>query len=160
MYYNKRIIKSSNKTKATWQTINELLGKQLSVNDIQELIIDDKHITNQDEIANLLNHYFSTAVDKLHHNTESHKKFQTCSLSKGQLNQIPSMVFKSFSTHEIYNIIKSIKTKESYGYDGISTKLLKISANYICSPLTHICSKVIAAGIFPQRLKYSIIKPF
>ena len=68
-------------------------------------------------------------------------------------------VFKSFSTHEIYNVIKSIKTKESYGYDGISTKLLKISANYICSPLTHICNKVIAAGIFPQRLKYSIIKP-
>ena len=69
------------------------------------------------------------------------------------------MVFKSFSTHEIINIIKSLKTKESYGYDGISTKLLKISANYICSPLTHIFNKALAAGIFPQRLKYSVIKP-
>jgi hypothetical protein len=68
-------------------------------------------------------------------------------------------VFKSYSTHEIINIIKSLKTKESYGYDEISTKLLKISANYICSPLTHICNKAIAAGIFPQRLKYFVIKP-
>ena len=75
MHYNKRIIKSTNKTKATWQTINELLGKQHSLNDIQELTIDDKHFTNQNEIANLLNYYFSTAVDKLNHNTGSYKKF-------------------------------------------------------------------------------------
>jgi len=37
--------------------------------------------------------------------------------------------------------------------------LLKISANYICSPLTHICNKASAAGIFPQRLTYSVVKP-
>jgi hypothetical protein len=34
-----------------------------------------------------------------------------------------------------------------------------ISANYICSPITHICNKTISSGIFPERLKYSIIKP-
>jgi hypothetical protein len=27
------------------------------------------------------------------------------------------------------------------GYDGISTKLLKISSHFITSPLTHICNK-------------------
>jgi hypothetical protein len=44
-------------------------------------------------------------------------------------------------------------------YDGISTKLLKICASYICSPLTHICNKSISSGFFPERLKYSTIKP-
>ena len=29
----------------------------------------------------------------------------------------------------------------------------------ICSPLTYICNKSISTGIFPDRLKYSIIKP-
>ena len=33
-------------------------------------------------------------------------------------------------------------------------KLLKISATYICSPLTYILS-----GTFPDRMKYSIVKP-
>jgi len=47
----------------------------------------------------------------------------------------------------------------SRGYDEISTKLLKISATYICSPLTYICNKFILSGIFPVRLKFSIIKP-
>ena len=58
MYYNKRIINSTNKTKTTWKIINELLGKQHSSNDIQKLTIEDKHFTNQNDIANLLNRYF------------------------------------------------------------------------------------------------------
>jgi len=69
------------------------------------------------------------------------------------------MVYKTFSTQEITSIIKSIKTKNSSGYDEISTKLLKISANYTCSPLTYICNKSVSTGIIPERLKYSIIKP-
>jgi len=72
---------------------------------------------------------------------------------------IPPPVFKTFSTEEITSIIKPIKTKNSSGYDEIITKLLKISVNYICSPLTYICNKSVITGIFPERLKYSIIKP-
>jgi hypothetical protein len=49
--------------------------------------------------------------------------------------------------------------KNYHGYDKISTKLLKISASYICSPLTYICNKSILSGILPDRLKFSVIKP-
>ena len=61
--------------------------------------------------------------------------------------------------HKKYSIIKSFKVKNSCGYDEISTKILKISASYICSPLTYIINKSISTGKFPERLKYSIIKP-
>ena len=64
-----------------------------------------------------------------------------------------------FSTREICSIIKSIKSKNTYGYDEISTKILKISSNYITSPLTHICNKIILSGSFPDRLQFSIVKP-
>jgi hypothetical protein len=47
----------------------------------------------------------------------------------------------------------------SSGYDGISTKLLKISSSFISSPLTYICNKSISLGIFPDRLKYAVVKP-
>jgi hypothetical protein len=36
------------------------------------------------------------------------------------------MNLKFVSSKEVENIIKSLKTKHSSGYDGISTKLLKI----------------------------------
>jgi hypothetical protein len=38
------------------------------------------------------------------------------------------MNFKNTLTKEIENIIKSLKAKESYGYDGDTTKILKIGA--------------------------------
>jgi hypothetical protein len=69
------------------------------------------------------------------------------------------MEIKSLSTKELENIIKPLKLKNSSGYDGISTKILKLSSLIISSPLTYICNKSIAQGIFPDRLKYSEIKP-
>ena len=55
--------------------------------------------------------------------------------------------------------IKSLKLNNSHEYDEISTKLLKISSPFIISTLAHTCNKSLSSGIFPDRLKYSEIKP-
>ena len=39
----------------------------------------------------------------------------------------PNISFKNTSPKEIENIIKSLKAKESYGYGGITTEILKIN---------------------------------
>ena len=49
--------------------------------------------------------------------------------------------------------------KDSYGYDGMSTKILKQSIPYSSSPWTHLCNLMISTGIFPTRLKFAEIKP-
>jgi hypothetical protein len=41
----------------------------------------------------------------------------------------------------------------------MSTKALKMSSSFISSPLTYICNKSLSQGIFPERLKYSEIRP-
>jgi hypothetical protein len=41
----------------------------------------------------------------------------------------------------------------------VSTKILKISSNYITSPLACICNKIILSGSFPYHLKCSIARP-
>jgi len=56
-------------------------------------------------------------------------------------------------------IIKSVKTKSSYGFDEISIKILKLSAPFIISPLTYIGNKFLSSSLFPERLKYAIIRP-
>ena len=56
-------------------------------------------------------------------------------------------------------IIKSLKTKNSCGYNKISTKILKISCPFISSPINYICNKMLFWGVFPDRLKHAIIKP-
>jgi hypothetical protein len=71
----------------------------------------------------------------------------------------PSMKCKYTTTNEIKRIIKSLKTKNSYGYDEISTKILKISCPFLSSPINYICNKMLFWGIFPDRLKCAVIKP-
>jgi hypothetical protein len=52
-----------------------------------------------------------------------------------------------------------IKFKNSFGYDEISVKILKVSSPFVIAPLNYICNRSILSGSFPTRLKYSVIKP-
>ena len=71
----------------------------------------------------------------------------------------PSIKFKNTSPKEIEKIINSLKIKESTGYDEVCTKILKISAPFIGSPLSYICNKYMLSGTIPTRLNYAIAKP-
>ena len=62
------------------------------------------------------------------------------------------------SSKEINKIIDSLRNKNSSGYDEMTTKIIKISEHFI-SPIINICNKVLAQGICPERLKFSLIKP-
>jgi len=45
---------------------------------------------------------------------------------------------KCTTTKEIEQIIKSLKTKNSYGYNEISTEILKISGPFLSCPINYI----------------------
>jgi len=124
-----RILKSNNKTKTktTWNIINELLGKQHHTQERQQLTIEGKHLTIQQDIANAFNNYFSTIIDKTNSDSQENMRhgnpYTYCYFDHSAGDSYASLVFKIFSTQEITSISKSIKTKNSSGYDEISTKL-------------------------------------
>lgn len=163
MTFSTRISKSHNKTKTTWNIINELLGKHHSFNDVQQLTVEGAHYTNQQHIAEVFNKYFSTIIDITNSSkpvtSSTHTSPSYNYLRHAEGNHYPTMVNETFSTNEIISIIKSLKPKNSFGYNEISPKILKISANYISSPLTYIYNKAISKGVFPDKLKYSIVTP-
>ena len=70
-----------------------------------------------------------------------------------------NLLFHNTSTGEIEKNIHSLLGKNSRGYDEISTRILKASAPFISSPLCHIINTSLESGIFPSRLKYSVITP-
>jgi len=69
------------------------------------------------------------------------------------------MNWKYATTCEVEKIIKSLNAKKSHGYDGIPNKILKLISPVIISPLKYICNEVLKTGVFPDRLKYAIVKP-
>ena len=56
------------------------------------------------------------------------------------------LLINLITTREVEQITKSLKTKSSYGYDEMSTKIIKISGPFISSPLSYICNKMLFGG--------------
>jgi len=80
-------------------------------------------------------------------------------LTNNYRRTFPKISWQYASAYEIEKIIKSLRTKNTSGYDEISNHIIKLTAPFIISPLTHICNAILSTGVFPDRLKYAVIKP-
>jgi hypothetical protein len=60
---------------------------------------------------------------------------------------------------EIYNIILNLKNSNAAGYDGITHKVIRHCANHLSYPLSMVINSSLASGVFPDKLKQTIIRP-
>jgi Notch-like protein len=74
-------------------------------------------------------------------------------------NSFPSIKCHCTTTKEIENIIRSLKSSNSCGYDEVPSKLLKSCSYFISALLNFICNGALFTGVFPARLKYATIRP-
>ena len=118
---------------------------------------------NQNKIANTFNNYFISVADTV--NADNNKHINTSMtnpfnyLTNKFRRPFPKISRQYASTYEIEKIIKSLRTKITYGYDEISNRIIKLTAPFIIAPLTYMCISVLGTGVFPNRLKYAIVKP-
>jgi hypothetical protein len=78
-------------------------------------------------------------------NTQDNANNNTYTENVKEMGKLRYATFQSkpTTTTEIENIIKTLKPKNSYGYDEISTKLLKKNFPFISSSLNYICNEVL-----------------
>ena len=69
------------------------------------------------------------------------------------------MFFTNIDPKQVLGIINALSSYKSPGLDGISNKVLKISAESIITPLTHILNQSFVKGIFPECLKTAKVIP-
>jgi hypothetical protein len=107
IYYDKKIQKSSNKCEATWDIIKELTNNKHCQPDIQELIIDRKHLKDQQDITDAFNNYFSSVIDKISKengnnmiNNETVSSFHHY-LERDYDYSPPSLVIKTFQPRKL-----------------------------------------------------------
>ena len=122
-----------NKTRTTWNTVKSETGKE----EISLLNINGKQIQNQQTIADSFNDYFLTTAEKLMGANQIDKVSQLKNgaplhyILKNCKHPYPNIKFRYTLTQEIEKIIKSLKTKNTQGYDEISIKILKWCACFI-----------------------------
>jgi hypothetical protein len=149
---NKFTIKTAaNKSKATWSVINEY--QNTPKESIKKILFNDRILTHPYDIANTLNNYF---IDQI--NTTSKITCNNTYDIKYQSNS-HSIFMTPTNPHEVYKIILSLKNTNSVGYDGISTTVIKSSAEYLATPLSYIINISLSQGVFPDAFKLSIVRP-
>ena len=66
---------------------------------------------------------------------------------------------KTVSEYKVLQILKQLKSKKSFGHDGISSQVLKIGAKILVIPLTYIINTSILTGKFPTNWKIAKVTP-
>jgi len=165
LHHNNQIIYSNNTIKTTWNIIkNETGGNNTKYSNSNKLNTDNEN--NKNINAEIFNKYFLKVAENItckiqgsNEQTLNHTKDSLSYLFQIFNHPFTNIVFHNTSTGEVEKIIHSLPWKNSCGYDKISLRILKASAPFISSPLCYIINTSLNTGVFPTRLKYSIINP-
>lgn len=143
--FDRKIKTSENKNKTMWSFIKSMNNSQ-KTNQFQ-VNGDPTHIVND------MNTFFINAATRLTANiTRNRSEYQYVEENK-------SLLLRPINLEETKEIITSLKNKDTSGYDGISSKIIKQTAEEIVKPMNHIINNSLKCGIFPERMKIAIVKP-
>ena len=136
--------KSSKDSKGFHQVLNSVIGKRTSP------VLPS---FNDDKTAEDFNKYFAEIGLKLQNSIPP--------IINDPIREslTHSMFLKDTTEQEIERIIARMKNKTSFGPDGISPKLLKLSSVSVVTPLTVLINRCMGSGLFPESLKVAKVIP-
>ena len=126
---------------------------------VKNLEIGNQQITDSANIAEAFNEHFSTIGSKL----IDAIVLNNVSPAKSFVEYLPTTnsVFSIKTTYpqQVLELMLKLSNKKATGLDGISSKLIKISAPVRVSFITKIFNSSISTGIFPDELKLARVTP-
>jgi hypothetical protein len=140
LYSDSKITKSDNKMKTIWEIVKKETGIKNCSHKVQALEMNSVKVTNQDVIVNSFYNYFVSITDKITENLNSKIADQDSMtnsinlMKKSATNRCPIINWSYTSTAEVKRIIKSLKSKNSSGYEHIPVKILKMRYLSFCLP--------------------------
>ena len=155
-----------------WKTMKPFLSdKGKTGNDEIILRERDELLTDQVDVCNTFNEYYTTVVSNIgfddvipksltSHNLISHilgKYSNHPSIMKIKSNhdQTKKFFFKHASEREVSIIISKLNIKKAIGHDGIPAKILKLSVNHLTPVVTRLINYCIDKCVFPSALKHA-----
>ena len=156
-FYAEKFHQLKNNIKLTWRLINEVLGNNRNKSISTKFNINDKCITDQQEIANHFNSFFASIGTKISQQIKNHDQIDH---RQYLINSpVTTFHFHEITTQDVMCIISKLPNKKSTGYDEISTETIKILSAVISPTLSLIINKCILNGTVPDEMKVSKMKP-
>ena len=116
-----------------------------------------QQLTDHREIANQFNICFAN-IGPIQSNSINYTGNKTFDAYLKEPNKI-SFEHKYVNESTIITIITNLPNKNSCGFDGLSTTILKYIKGIIIKPLTLIINQIFNTGVFPANLKIAKIIP-
>ena len=156
-YYENYFIFHAQNSKKIWQGINEILRKNSKMpNEDIFLNEDGLLLTDQKQVANRFNRFFTNVADNLLEKIgDTNSKYQDYLKNPNE----HSMFMNEVDFGEVELIIKNLDTTKSGDIYGLSPKLLQIGATEVSNNLKTIFNLSLKFGQFPDKLKYAKIIP-
>ena len=136
-----------------WDISNEITGKTRSNNySLTHIDVDGKKIEDEKEIAEVLNNHFSSMGEKASKSVGN----SLSSPIKGDYwdslreRTIGLFQFPQVTIGMVKKVIRSLDSKKSCGFDGISNVLLKRLVDVMAPALTYYFDKSLKEGIYPE----------
>ena len=155
LYDKKQIENSMNNSKSIWNLINQKIGKNRKKNNnINNIIDNNKKITDHQKIADHLKKFFCNVGKKL---SDKIRPLNNEKIKLPTMNS-KSIFFEPSNHQEIVHIICNMENKNG-GNDNINAKTLKTLVEHLIDPLTHIFNLCITKAIWPDALKSADMIP-
>ena len=155
-HYTNRFKKCKLDRANIWSVIDDIIPNKKCKNNI---ICEDPLQT-----AEKLNNFFASVGKNVFDNIQT----ELSSANSNHVNrlQISRLVESNclfrpqpVTVEKVIKTVLSLKTKKSYGHDGISSKFLKDSLPVLAYYLTVIINTSIVTGVFPDEWKHAIVCP-
>ena len=142
-------------TKNMWQEINQLLGRNPKIQEIEELIIANKIIKKPEHICKEMNQHFTGVAQKFTQNIPFVKSYEeqvhprSMYLETGLEN----------ISQDLEEIIDNLNSRKARGFNDINVKLIKCLKVPLLPILSFLTKQSLNYGIFPSKMKIAKVTP-
>ncbi len=151
-YFRNQISENRHDPAKLWSTLKQAINSK-GKESISGVVENGVTVTDAPSIARAFNDFFATIGSKLA------AKFQGCPLNILSDRVDDTFYFKAVESEYVRRQLHSLAAGKATGLDGIPARLLKLSADYIYSPLTFLVNMSLSTGNFPSDWKRARVTP-
>ena len=139
--------------KDIWKCIKIVQNPEATSINKLKIDVDGKKIEDPQKLANEFGNFFVEKVRKLDAGI-TRTNIDPLSLLKEKMKSTNiTFTIKTVNVSVVHKILKELKTKTSYGHDGITSEVLKLGADVLKVPLTYIVNTSIRENEYPSYWK-------
>jgi hypothetical protein len=157
LHISNKLTENAKKPQKTWQTLNELLGKNSKSDTVSQINVNGTISSDKIVIANRFNEFFTGIGEEISNSVPPVDKKPEDYVEYGR--PIPPLQLGNTTPEHIMKIIKKFQPKSSCDINGVSTKMIKFVGEQIAKPLAHIFNISLSTGNFPSKLKQCRVVP-